>query len=288
MTSHELRSTPSPGSAETRARRAQRTAELFRLAASASDARQARSFLDDIVVLNVAAAESLASRYRRRGIDYDDLAAVARLALVKAVQRFDVNAGFDFFSFAAPTIRGEIKRYFRDHGWMVRPPRRTQELQRAIASVESNLSAELGHSPRPIHLADALNVDVTDIEQALTARGCFSPASLDLPIGTDSDTTVGETLAVHDTQQAAVEARTALGPLVRRLGERDRRVIELRFFQGLTQSEIAKDIGVTQMQISRRLARILRDLRRGMTDGAHAMPPQRHDRRSSVTHPMSA
>lgn len=246
--------------------RAQRTRDLFRLAATVGDPAEATRALDEVVLINVGVAESLVARYRRRGVDDDDIAAVARLALVKAVRRFDVDSGHDFLSFAAPTIRGEVKRHFRDHGWMVRPPRRIQELQGAISAADAALSTELGRSPRPSEIAEALEVDVSDVEEALAARGCFTPTSLDLPVGQEGDATVGDLFVQDDHPHAAVEARVDLGPLVRQLSERDRRVLELRFFHELTQAEIATDIGVTQMQVSRLLTRILRDLRRGLDD----------------------
>ncbi len=247
--------------------RAQRTRDLFRLATTAGDPEEAARALDEVVLLNVGVAESLVARYRRRGVDDDDIAAVARLALVKAVRRFDVDSGHDFLSFAAPTIRGEVKRYFRDQGWMVRPPRRIQELQGAISATDAALSTELGRSPRPSEIAAALEVDVSDVEEALAARGCFTPTSLDLPVGQEGDATVGNLFVHDDFHHAAVEARVDLGPLVKQLSERDRRVLELRFFHELTQAEIASDIGVTQMQVSRLLTRILKDLRRGLDGG---------------------
>lgn len=246
--------------------RAQRTHELFRVANTADDPEEAARALDEVVLINVDVAESLVARYRRRGVDDDDIAAVARLALVKAVRRFNIDSGHDFLSFAAPTIRGEVKRYFRDHGWMVRPPRRVQELQKAISAADAALSSNLGRSPRPSELAENLDVDVSDIEEALAARGCFTPHSLDLPVGQEGDATVGDLFVLEDHPHAAVEARVDLGPLVRQLDDRDRRVLELRFFHELTQAEIAADIGVTQMQVSRLLARILRDLRRDLNN----------------------
>lgn len=244
--------------------RTAKTADLFRRAAESSDPREVEALQEEVVVLNLPMAEALASRYRRRGVDADDIDAVARLALVKAVQRFEYDAGHDFASFAAPTIRGEIKRYFRDNGWMVRPPRRIQEIQGAIAGVQSQLQTQLGRSPRPSHLAEALDLEVSDVEEALAARGCFAPASLDLPVADGSDKSLGDLLTDEQSDFSAAEARAALGPLVRQLSSRDRHIIDLRFFQGLTQREIAADIGVTQMQVSRLLARILADLRQGV------------------------
>ena len=253
-----------------RATRSQRTAELFEAMAACDDEAEHAHLLEQVVVLNVPVAESIASRYRSRGVGDDDLEGVARLALVKAVRRFDVASGHDFLSFAVPTIRGEIKRYFRDSGWMIRPPRRIQEIQASIASVESELGARLGQSPRPSELAGELDLELADVEEALAARGCFIPASLDRPVGESGEMPLSDLLGGDDPGQGAAEARAVLGPVVSRLAERDRRVIELRFFEGLTQREIAEDIGVTQMQVSRLLSRILRDLRRSLEAGPDA------------------
>ncbi len=251
-----------------RASRSRRTAELFAAAASTQDPQERERLLEEVTLLNVPVAESVASRYRNRGIAEDDLAGVARLALVKAVGRFDVGSGHDFLSFAVPTIRGEVKRYFRDSGWVIRPPRRIQEIQTGIAAVESELAGRIGTSPRPTQIAEALGIDLADVEEALAARGCFAPDSLDRPVGEVGDPSVGELLGVEDPGQDAAEARAVLGPVVSTLPERDRRILELRFFDGLTQREIAEDIGVTQMQVSRLLTRILRDLRRGLESPA--------------------
>lgn len=245
--------------------RSERTSELFRSASSTDDPSLRELLLDEVTVLNIPVCESVASRYRGRGIAEDDLNGVARLALVRAVRRFDVDAGHDFLSYAVPTIRGEIKRYFRDAGWVIRPPRRVQEVQTAIAAVESDLSGRLGRSPGPAQLADALGVDVADVEEALAARGCFVPDSLDRPLSGTDDVHLTDVLGAEDPAHRAAEARAVLGPVVSALQDRDRRIIELRFFDGLTQREIAADLGVTQMQVSRLLARILRDLRRGLT-----------------------
>ncbi len=247
-----------------RSRRSLRTVDLFAALAATDDEQERERLLEEVVVLNIPVAESIASRYRGRGVGDDDVEGVARLALVKAVRRYDVESGHDFLSFAVPTIRGEIKRYFRDSGWMIRPPRRIQEIQASISAVESELGARLGQSPRPSELAKALDLDLSDVEEALAARGCFIPASLDRPVGEAGEMPLSELLGDDDPGQGAAEARAVLGPIVSRLPERDRRVIELRFFAGLTQREIADDIGVTQMQVSRLLARILRDLRRGL------------------------
>ena len=196
----------------TRAHRAQHTAELFDAAATTTDPQERTRLLEEVVVLNIPLADAVASRYRNRGIDLDDLTAVARLALVKASRRFDCGLGSDFADFATPTIRGEVRRYFRDFGWVVRPPRRIQEMQAAIAAAEGELNGRLGQSPRPSQLAEAMGADVADVEEALAARGCFSPTSLDLPVGERQDVSLADVLVDDASSFAAAEARAVLGP----------------------------------------------------------------------------
>ncbi len=247
--------------AAARGRRLQLTAELLSRAAETSDALERQRLLDEAVVLNLCVASSIAGRYRNRGIPEEDLEQVAHLALVKAARRYDPSAGHDFLSYAVPTIRGEVKRHFRDHGWSVRPPRRVQELQARISAAEGELTAGLGRSPRPSEIAAHLDESVDAVSEALATDGCFTPTSLDRPVGEDADLPLGELIGSEETGQGAVEARVVLAPVVRDLPDRDRRILMLRFFRGWTQQEIAEDIGVTQMQVSRLLSRILTDLR---------------------------
>jgi RNA polymerase sigma-B factor len=242
--------------------RADRTDDLLRRAARTDDDLERHRLLDEVVVVNMGVANALAARYRSRGIAEDDLKQVAYLALVKAAHGFDHSSGNDFLSYSVPTIRGEIKRHFRDCGWAVRPPRRIQELQSRIATADTDLSFTLGRSPRPSEIAAYLDESLEDVTEALASDGCFSPTSLDRPVNDDAGTSICDLLGSDDTGQSAAEARVVLAPVVRRLKERDRRILLLRFFHGWTQAEIAAEIGVTQMQVSRLLSRILSDLRR--------------------------
>lgn len=214
-------------------------------------------------------ARSVASRYANRGIEEEDLLQVAYLALTRAARDFDPQRDQDFLAYAVPTIRGEVKKHFRDHGWTVRPPRRIQETQARITRAEGELAQQIGRTPTAEELADHLDAAVRDVVEALAADGCFAPASLDRPVGgTDGEagtSTLADLLVGTDTVQPAAEARLTLGPAVRRLTERDRRILYLRYFEQCTQQEIAESIGVTQMQVSRLLARILRDLRRELS-----------------------
>lgn len=241
--------------------RGETTARLLRQVAATSDAVERKRLRDEVVVLNMGVARAIASRYRDRGIASDDLMQAAYVGLVKAVARFDPSFERDFLSYAVPTVSGEVKRYFRDFGWTVRPPRRVQELQAQISRASSELSQTLHRSPRTSEVAEHLSVDVDSVIEALAADGCFTPASLDVPVGEDGSTSLGDLVGQDDADLGRAETRVMLAPAVRRLVPRDRRILELRFFRGWTQEQIAGDIGVTQMQVSRLLARILADLR---------------------------
>jgi len=251
--------------AEQRAERAAGTADLLARAAHCSKDER-RRLLAEAVELNMGVADAIASRYRRRGIPDDDLHQVAYLALTKAARKFDPDAGHDFLSYAVPTIRGELCRYFRDSGWMVRPPRKVQELQSRIFAAQSEMWLTLGRSPSPRELAKHLDEPLGNIEEALAAEGCFTPTSLDRPVAVDSDLTIGDLLGDPDETGSAAEARVVLAPIVSRLSERDKKVLRLRFFDDCTQQEIAQEIGVTQTQVSRLLSRIFCELREGLAE----------------------
>jgi RNA polymerase sigma-B factor len=241
--------------------RAETTARLLQEAAEAPDQEARKHRQDEVVLLNMSLAHGIATRYRGKGVASDDLEQVAYMGLVKAVRGFDPTFERDFLSYAVPTIRGEVKRHFRDHGWAVRPPRRIQELQSEVSAALGQLTHTLGHSPRPSQVAQYLEVPLEDVIEALSADGCFTPTSLDTPVGEDGSGTLGELIADEQPELSASEARIMLAPAVRRLGERDRRILYLRFFKQCTQEQIAQEIGVTQMQVSRLLSRILSDLR---------------------------
>lgn len=237
-----------------RADRQHTTNELLAQAQAAPAAERER-LINEVVIANMAVAKSVASRYRDRGIPSEDLEQIAYLALVRAAGRFDPDKAEDFLTYAVPTIRGEVKRYFRDHGWMVRPPRRIQEVQAAV-------SAETARAEAPAvtadDLADRLGLPPDDVREALQANGCFRPALLDTGV---EATSPSHWLAADDHEQDAAEARVLLRTLVKELAPRDRLILYLRFFEGRTQAEIGEELGVTQMQVSRLLSRILRDLR---------------------------
>lgn len=247
--------------------RKQQTTQLLQSARCCAGAER-RRFEDDVIRLNIPVARDVARRYRGRDVALDDLEQVALLGLVKAVRRYRPDRGGDFLSFAVPTIRGELRRHFRDHGWAVRPSRPVQELQAAIPPAEEALCQELGRRPTVGELAERLDVDVDAVVAARAAQGCFVPASLDTPVHPESSTSVGETLTLEDPGFEHAEVRAMLRPLLRRLSARERRIIFLRYVRGWTQAEIGADIGVTQMQVSRLTTAILGQLRQQLRSAA--------------------
>jgi RNA polymerase sigma-B factor len=267
-----------PGDAPTaRSSRAEQTARLLEQAAEVDDKAERAQLLEEVVVLNMVMADAVVARYRSRGVPLEDLRQVAYLALTKAAQRFDLArlGEGDFASYAVPTIRGEVRRYFRDRAWVVRPPRRIQELQPIVAAANEELWRELGRSARPREIAAHIGESEETVIEALSTDGCFRPASLDRPIGVDDATPLADILPLDDDDRDRTEARVLLQPAVRKLSERDQRILKLRFFDGLTQREIADEVGVTQMQVSRLLTRIFRDMRRTIGESGSPVPPGR-------------
>ncbi len=239
--------------------RSEATARLFAERAEAPAHR--RSAIDDeLIRLNMRMAVDATRRFRSRGIATDDLEQVAYLGLVKAVRGFDPARGHDFLSFAIPTIRGEVRRHFRDLGWTVRPPRSIQETQTKMIACEGELYQRYGRAPRPSEIAAHLGLELEAVVEALGASGCFTPVSLDAPTH-DDDVTLTQRLGFSDPGFDLAEARAALQPLLARLSPREQKIVEMRFFRGCTQAEIGQEIGVTQMQVSRLLARLIARLR---------------------------
>ena len=234
-----------------------------RLLAEAVDAEPAerRRLHDAVTVLNLPVARAVAARYRGRGEPLDDLVQAANVGLVKAVRGFDPDRGHEFLAYAVPVISGEVRRHFRDYSWTVRPPRALQQLQQQIALVVPRLSQQLGRTPRSVDVARELRVDVHDVLEALGADGCFTPASLDVRAGQGEGAPIGELLVSEVNTTASSDDRTVVVPALRRLPRRDQRILVLRYYCGLTQTEIAREVGISQMQVSRVLARALEDLR---------------------------
>lgn len=237
------------------------TATLFRCISQCDLEDEKQTLREQVVSINMPIAESLAQRYFGHGENIDDLKQVAYLGLTKAVTGFDPHRGSNFLSYAVPTIAGELKKHFRDRCWTVRPPRCIQELQGEITSAREVISRETHHQATVHELAAKLNVPETRVAEAVAARGCFAPASLDLPLKSDTTTTFADLLQDENRDLERSEAHLLLAPLLKSLPESDRQLLALRFFDEWTQSQIATQFGTTQMQISRRLSRLLGQLR---------------------------
>ena len=228
---------------------------------------------DEIVRSQVGLAEYLARRFKNRGEPIEDLIQVALLGLLKAVERFDPSRGLEFSTFATPTIVGELKRHFRDKGWAVRVPRRVQELHLRMGTVVNNLSQELGRSPTSPEIAQRAEVSVDEVLEAMEAGRAYRFSSIDAPAADDDDraqSPAAAQLGEDDTGLEEVEQRMLLSPLIASLPKREQMIIHLRFFRGMTQSEIASRLGISQMHVSRLLARSLVQLRDRA--GAEAAP----------------
>jgi RNA polymerase sigma-B factor len=217
-----------------------------------------------LIEAHLGLAEHLARRFVHRGEAYDDLVQVSSLALVKAVDRFDPERGVEFTTFATRTIIGELKRHFRDRGWAVRAPRRIQELYLHIGQVIATLSQEMGRSPGIKEIAIATGATEDDVIEALEAGQGYRSASLDAP-GPDGEA-LGSRLGADDEAFSDAEHRAALSPHLAKLPERERQILILRFVEGLTQSEIADRVGISQMHVSRLLSRSLTELRSSYRD----------------------
>jgi RNA polymerase sigma-B factor len=186
---------------------------------------------------------------------------VARVGLVNAVIRFDVDAGSDFVSFAVPTIMGEVRRHFRDNSWSVKVPRRLKELHLRLGAATAELSQRLGRAPTPSELAAELEMDRDEVVEGLIAGSSYNTMSIDGGSGTEEAPAIADTLGDVDTNLDRIENREALRPLLEALPERERTVLILRFFESMTQTQIAERVGISQMHVSRLLAKSLARLR---------------------------
>lgn len=245
--------------------RRRRTQSLFEQIAACEDDEERHRLRDSVIVCNIPVADRLAGRYSGRGVPTDDLRQVARTCLVRVVRDFRMARAKDFLSYAVPSIRGELRKYFRDVGWTVRPPRRLQEARLAIGEARVELTQVLSREPTPDELADHTGIEVETVREASSIEHCFRPSSLEQPVRGDDTRTVGDAVGVDEPEFPRSEARVMLEPLLRSLNARDRKVIELRYFRGLTQSEVGERIGVSQMQVSRIHTRVIKQLREAAT-----------------------
>lgn len=212
-------------------------------------------------------AEHLARRFAGRGEPLDDLIQVATLGLINAIDRFDPARGCHFLSFAIPTITGEIRRYFRDHTWSTRVPRRLKDRHLALNSTQTELSQRLGRAPRPSEIADRLQLPLSEVIEGLQAGRAYRSSSLDEMLGlAEATATPGEFIGDLDAELGLINDREALRPLVAELAPRQRTILGLRFFDNLTQAQIAEQVGLSQMQVSRVLRQTLTFLQQRMSD----------------------
>jgi RNA polymerase sigma-B factor len=242
-----------------------RTVELFTLMGAASEAERVQ-LRSDLVELHLPLAEYLARRFGNRGEPHEDLVQVATIGLIKAIDRFDLERGVAFSTYATPTIVGEIKRHFRDRGWTIRVPRRLQEIQAVINQAVSDLGQELGRSPTVSELAGRVGMSEEEILEGLESANAYSPLSLDAPDPSGELGAVIDQLGDYDDALDAVIDRETVKPLLDRLDARAKRILLLRFFRNMTQSQIAEELGISQMHVSRLLSRTLADLRRALEE----------------------
>jgi RNA polymerase sigma-B factor len=237
---------------------------MFReLASVADDSMEFQRQRDKIVERCLPLADHIARRFEGRGEPRDDLVQVARVGLVNAVVRFDVDAGSDFVSFAVPTIMGEVRRHFRDNSWSVKVPRRLKELHLRLGAATADLSQRLGRAPTATELAAELGMERDEVVEGLVAGSSYNTLSIDTGGGSDDDDAraIADTLGDVDAGLDRIEDREALRPLLEALPERERMVLVLRFFESMTQTQIAERVGISQMHVSRLLAKSLARLR---------------------------
>jgi RNA polymerase sigma-B factor len=222
---------------------------------------------EGLVHLHLPLVEHCARRFRNRGEPLEDLVQVGTIGLIKSVDRFDTERGVEFSTYATPTIIGEIKRYFRDKGWAIRVPRRLQELRMQIGTASAELTQSLGRSPTPRELAEAIGCTVEEIIEGIESSNAYSTLSLDASDDSDDGAaSMLDAIGVDDEGLEHVEIRESIKPLLDRLAPREKKILLLRFFKNMTQSQIAEEIGVSQMHVSRLLNRTLEQLRTSLEE----------------------
>jgi len=251
-----------PASAEAR-----RKAEdaLFRQLTDPATPNEQRALIrDELVEMHLPLVRHIASRYADRGEPMDDLVQAGSLGLVQAVDRFDPSRGAAFASFAVPTIVGAIRRHFRDSTWTVKVPRRVQELRGRIDAAHDALAQELGRSPTVAEVAARAEVDEQDVLDSLEMSHARNTRSLSLE--NDDDTPLAERLGDIDTALSGVDDQETVRAMLATLPERERAIVTMRFFDGMSQSQIAERVGISQMHVSRLLTRSLARLRSELSD----------------------
>ncbi|WP_314172068.1 RNA polymerase sigma factor SigF [Streptomyces winkii] len=218
-----------------------------------------------LIEINLTLVRYSARRFRSRGDDMDDIVQVGTIGLIKAIDRFDLSREVEFTTFAIPYVVGEIKRFFRDTTWDVRVPRRLQEMRMDLARANDKLTSRLGRSPRVSELAEHLGVSEEEVVEGQVAANGYNSSSLEATVNDEEgEASLADVLGECDEAMELVEDFHALKPLLAQLSDRDRKIIELRFGEELTQAQIGERLGLSQMHVSRLLARALSGLRAGM------------------------
>jgi RNA polymerase sigma-B factor len=244
-----------------------RTAALFQCIAGTDDAEERRRLRHEIVALNLPTARRVAARYAGRGEALEDLVQVACVALVKTVRTFDADRHNSFTAYAVPSMHGEVKRHFRDHGWGIRPPRHIQDARSGVTAAVAALTQSLGRRPAVDDIVAITGLDAETVEACLASNDLYRLASIEALSPSDGgrgDTRPAgpaDVLGDVDSRLELVEDRVTLERLIAALGPRERRLIRLRFVHEWTQSQIADDLGISQVQVSRLLAKVLSGLR---------------------------
>ncbi|MFD8974077.1 MULTISPECIES: SigB/SigF/SigG family RNA polymerase sigma factor [unclassified Streptomyces] len=239
---------------------------LFRRLNELTEGTAAYSYVrNTLVELNLSLVKYAARRFHHRSEPMEDIVQVGTIGLIKAINRYDVERGVEFATFALPTITGEMKRFFRDTSWAVKVPRRLQELRLDIAKAHDALEQRLGRRPTDHELAEHLGIDDGSVTEGRRAANGYSAGSFDRPAGEEPEGNPSpHTLGVEEPAYELIESLESLKPLLAGLGERDRLILSMRFGEDLTQAEIGDRLGVSQMQVSRLLCRIMTDLRTGL------------------------
>ncbi len=242
--------------------------DLFHAYQKSTDEEQRTQLRDRLVDQYIGLVEFLARRFRNRGEPLEDLIQVGTIGLLKAIERFDLSREVEFSTYATPTVVGELKRHFRDKGWAVRVPRRLQELHLELNKVVSELGHDLGRSPTVEEIAEHAGISEEEVLEGLEIAQAYNFTSLDAPIDSQdaSSTSFADQLGVQDEHLENLEYRASLAPEMAKLPEREQRIIYLRFFKGMTQSEIAQRLGISQMHVSRLLSRTLNQLREALEE----------------------
>ncbi|MCV7300716.1 SigB/SigF/SigG family RNA polymerase sigma factor [Mycobacterium barrassiae] len=253
--------------------------EMFRHLATLDEGSPAyRRQRDAIIERGLPLANHIARRFRNRGEPVDDLIQAARVGLVNAVNRFDPENGSDFLAFAVPTMMGEVRRHFRDYGWAVKVPRRLKDLQSQMVRARGELSQELGRAPTPSEIAKHLGIERESVIEATIASSNYTTLSTDVQAGPDAEyRAIGDTIGDVDPNLDKVVDLETVRPLIAALPDREQTVLTLRFFENLTQTQIAERMGYSQMHVSRLIAKALNTLREQVRE------PERADARELVS-----